>query len=86
MEKPVRVWSKGRKLLVRLKGGVDQAAYFAKHPDCVAVTDGRPNQEELEEMVSDGIARAICGCDGLETDGWCDEHDMPSWLVALGLI
>jgi hypothetical protein len=43
-----------------------------------------PTLEELEQMVSEGIALATDGCI-TEPDGE-SEHGEPSWLIELGLI
>lgn len=47
-------------------------------------TEPEPDEEELEYMIFDGVARATDGCD-IEPDGIC-EHGFPSWLIQLGLI
>ena len=44
----------------------------------------KPNMEELEKMMNDGIADATDGC-RVEPDGEC-EHGHSSWLVYLGFI
>jgi hypothetical protein len=47
-------------------------------------TESRPDMDELEEMMSEGVDRATDGCD-VEPDGVC-EHGHSSWLLVLGLI
>lgn len=47
-------------------------------------TEPRPDEDELGEMVWDGIATATDGCT-VEPDGRC-EHGHQSWLLRLGLI
>jgi len=44
----------------------------------------KPEWEELEEMVFDGVCEATDGCP-IEPDGVC-EHGHPSWLLRYGLI
>lgn len=76
------VYSGGR--VFRLKQGVTFDQYLSMFPDAVKVGE-IPSMEELEEMVSDGIAEAVDGCGGIEIDGHC-EHGFPSWLMVLGWI
>lgn len=44
----------------------------------------RPSEEELGEMVSDGVVESVFG-NNTEPDGWCEDNS-PSWLLAMGLI
>ena len=44
----------------------------------------QPNMEEMEGMLSEGVAEATDGCP-VEPDGEC-EHGHPSWFLRLGLI
>ncbi len=43
-----------------------------------------PSMEELEEAANDGVCPSILG-ETVEPDGR-DEHNAPSWLLALGMI
>ena len=67
-----------------LKNGVSVKDYLLRHPDAI-ITTKPPCLSTLEKYVSEGIARAIDGCGGIEPDGYC-EHGRPSWLLALGYI
>ena len=75
--------------MVPIKKGITEkdlraGGYFERHPDARICTR-RPSLSTLEEWTSNGIAEAVDGCEGIETDGIC-EHDCPSWLIALGYI
>jgi len=43
-----------------------------------------PDDDELQEMVSDGYCEATDGCE-VESDGVCP-HGHPSWILRMGLI
>lgn len=43
-----------------------------------------PSIEELEDQSNDGVCDSICG-ERVEPDGY-DQHNSPSWLLALGMI
>jgi len=77
----LRVYLKGK--IRTIKPGITFKEIKAKYPDAIKV--GRiPTQDELEEWSSDGGCEALDGC-WTEPDGYC-EHNMPSWLLALGYI
>jgi len=70
----------------KLKDGLSKdqiSAYFDRHPGAVEC-DSIPDMEALNEMAMDGICEAIDGC-MVEPDGHC-QHNLPSWLLALGCI
>lgn len=46
--------------------------------------EDEPEDEELSEMVFDGVASATDGC-SVEPDGVC-EHGHPSWLLRKGVM
>lgn len=79
----VKVYSKERGLRI-LKPGVDLVFYAEKYPGAVEITGNTPSQKTLERWVSNGIAKAVDGCQ-VEPDGECS-HGLPSWLIAMGLI
>ena len=70
-------------LVRKLKDGVNLSEYLVKHPGSYKV-HCPPSMNELEEMVSEGIAEAVDGC-SVEPDGTC-EHGKPSWIMAMGYI
>ena len=70
----------------KLKDGLTKdviQSYFERHPDAVEC-DAPPTMDQLGYWVSDCVAESIDGC-MVEPDGHC-EHNMPSWLLALGMI
>ena len=70
----------------KLKDGLTKDAiqsYFHRHPGAIEC-DPIPDMESLTEMSMDGISEAIDGCP-VEPDGHC-QHNLPSWLLALGMI
>lgn len=77
----MNVYSKERGVKC-LKEGVTLEQYQTKYPNAVECFP--PDEEQLEDWVSDGICETPCGCQ-IEPDGYC-EHGNPSWLIILGLM
>jgi len=46
--------------------------------------DEPPNDDELQDMMFDGVVEATDGCE-VEPDGVCP-HGYPSWLIQLGIL
>lgn len=47
-------------------------------------TTSRPDLEDLEQWMNDGVAEATDGC-SVEPDGRCP-HGHSSWLIVMGMI
>jgi hypothetical protein len=75
---------KQEKGVLVLKPGVKIEEYLEKNPTAIRISEP-PSQEELKEMMDDGVCECVDGCGGIEPDGYC-VHGYPSWLIALGYI
>ena len=70
----------------RIKPHITVEDMQAKYPDkTISKCKAPPSIPTMEKWVSNGVARAVDGCRGVEPDGTC-EHGSPSWIMALGWI
>ena len=67
----------------KLKNGVDIKKYETRHPDALRISKP-PSIKTLEQWDNKEYCKALDGCH-VEPDGKCP-HDLPSWLIAMGLI
>jgi len=86
MTKQLAVYRNGR--IKNITAGLtvadlEKTGYFTRHPGAVVFTKApQPSVATLEKWEEKGSFKAVDGCSGVESDGYC-KHGLPSWCLVL---